>query len=338
MALFGDKKKTTKQGKSKGEEGYGDGRASIAEGDDVLLDEEAMVETLLGMIESPDYRPPTLPAVAVELMSLSQRADVEIDDVVKLLEQDSMIAGRVLKMVGSAAMTGATKITSLREATMRIGLMRVRDIVMEIAMNTRVFKSEDYGDTMELLRQHATATANVSRIVCKYTALEAEFAFLAGLMHDVGIAGTLLALSDAKGRRKSPPDLISIWPAVDRVHQRAGELMAKHWELPMDIQMAISAHHQVMIQGHAHPLSAALAVANELTHELGIGVIPKAGAELDAMTDEEADCVRAHTSVDRSGGKTLEHAQEALGLDDKAMDLIREEATEALATLNGEAD
>lgn len=323
-----------RRGKQKGEEGYGQGRAAIAEGDDVLLDEEAMVEKLLGMIESPDYRPPTLPAVAVELMTLSQRPNVEIDDVVALLEQDSMIAGRVLKLVGSAAMTGAVKITSLREATMRIGLTRIRDIVMEIAMNMRVFKSEDYGDTMELLRRHATATAHLSRIVCKYTALEAEFAFMAGLMHDVGIAGTLLALSDSKGRRKSPPDLISIWPAVDRVHQRAGELMARHWELPADIRMAIAAHHQVMIQGHAHPLSSAVAVANELSHELGLGVIPKAGDDLSEMSDDEADCVRAHTSVDRTGDRTLDHAREALGLDDKKSALIREEGAVALAAMD----
>lgn len=324
-----------KRGKTKGEEGYGDGKAVIAEGDDVLLDEEAMVARLLGMIESPDYRPPTLPAVAVELMTLSQRADVEIDDVVKLLEQDSMIAGRVLKMVGSAAMAGAVKITSLREATMRIGLMKIRDIVMEIAMNMRVFKSEDYGDTMELMRRHATATAHLSRIVCKYTSLEAEFAFMAGLMHDVGIAGTLLALSDSKGKRKTPPDLISIWPAVDRVHQRAGELMAKHWQLPADIQLAISAHHQVMLQGFAHPLSSAVAVANELTHELGVGVIPKDGANLEAMSEDEADCVRSHTSVDRTGEKTLEHAREALRLDDKMLQLIREEGAKAIEMLSG---
>lgn len=34
--------RSRKQGKSKGEAGYGDGRATIDFGDDVLLDEEAM--------------------------------------------------------------------------------------------------------------------------------------------------------------------------------------------------------------------------------------------------------------------------------------------------------
>lgn len=324
-----------RRGKKKGEEGYGLGQATIAEGDDVLLDEEVMVERLLGMIESPDYRPPTLPAVAIELMTLSQRSDVEIEDVVALLEQDSLIAGRVLKICGSASMSGAVKITSLREATMRIGLMKIRDIVMEIAMNMKVFKSEDYGDTMELMRRHATATAHIARIVCKYTTVEAEFAFMAGLMHDVGIAGTLLALSESKGKRKAPPNLISIWPAVERVHQRAGELMAKHWELPADIQIAISAHHQVMIGGHAHPLSAVVAIANELTHVLGSGVIPKVGADLTEMTEAEADCVRSLTSIDRTGTKTLVNARESLDLDQKALELVRLEGVEVFETLAG---
>ena len=328
MALFGKSKK--KLGKSKGEEGYGQGEVTIAEGDDVLLDEEVMVERLLGMIESPDYRPPTLPAVAVELMQLSQRSDVEIDDVVALLEQDSMIAGRVLKIVGSAGMAGAVKITSLREATMRIGLATIRDIVMEIALNMRVFKNEDYGDTMELLRRHATVTAHFARILAKYTTLESEYAFMGGLMHDVGIAGTLLALSEAKTRRKPPPDLISIWPAVDRVHQRAGELMAKHWDLPPDIQMAISAHHQVLLGGQPHPLAAAIALANEMAHFFGQGVIPKEGAALEEMSAAQADCVRSFTTIDKSTPKTLVAAREALSLDEKTLGLIRKESEEAL--------
>jgi HD-like signal output (HDOD) protein len=78
-------------------------------------------------------------------------------------------------------------------------------------------------------------------VICNYTPVDGEFASMAGLLHDVGIAGTLLALSEGKGKRRTPPELISIWPAVDRVHQRAGDLMAQHWELPSDLRLAISA-------------------------------------------------------------------------------------------------
>ena len=325
-----------RRGKKKGEEGYGQGRAAIAHGDAVLLDEEALVAELLACIEAPTYRPPTLPAVALEVMNLAQRPDVAIRDVVALLERDAMIAGRVLKVACSAVYSNGAKVTSLHNATMRLGLQTIRDLVMQITLEMRVFKSADYADTMELLRRHATVTARLCRVVSKYTALEAEFSFMAGLLHDVGIAGTLLALSDRKGPRKAPPDLISIWPAVDRVHQRAGELMAAHWTLPPDIRFALGAHHQVLIQGYPHPLAATVAIANELATELGAGVVPKAGGDADS---EAAACLVAHTEVDRSPAPTLAQAREALRLSEATYALVRKDAEREVAALaNGEGE
>lgn len=316
-------------GKTRGQEGYGEGRARIRAGDDVLFDEEAMVAELLACLEAPDYRPPTLPVVAVELMTLSSRADVAIEDVVALLERDSLIAGRVLHQAGSAALAGAVKIKSLREATMRLGLLRIRDIVMEIAMNLRVFKCEAYGDAMERIRRHAVSTAHLSRLVCNYTPIEGEFAFLAGLLHDVGIAGTLLALAERKGkggRRAAPPDLLVIWPAVERVHARAGEIMARHWQLPPDIRLAITMHHQVLCDGHPHPLAATVALANELAHAAGAGLVPTAEEKEETGGGDPAgsvdDWMSAHTQLDRSSEKTLERAREALGIDARVQGVI----------------
>lgn len=311
-----------RRGKSKGEEGYGQGLAAIAAGDDVLLDEEAMVETLLDRIESPNYQPPSLPSVALELMNLSQQPDVDLDDVLDVLERDSMIAGRILKLVQSPVYSGEARISSLRDCLVRVGLVTLRDEVMAIVMRMRVFKSPNYAETMELLRHHSTATAQIARIVSHYSPIAGEYAFLAGLLHDVGIAGTLLALADGKAAKQQPPELVAIWPALDRVHERAAEVMADHWGLPAEIKMAIGAHHQVLIQGHPHPLAATLAIADDLAHEFGFGVVPKANAG--GSLDEEF--AGSHTSVDRTAAATLERAREALQLTDAQMDLIRGEA------------
>jgi putative nucleotidyltransferase with HDIG domain len=321
-------------GRKKGEEGYGDGRASIHFGDDVLLDEEAMVQKLLACLEAPDYRPPTLPTVAVELLDLARQPDVDFGDVVRLLEQDNLIAGRILKLCRSAVYAGAVEITSLHDALARLGLRTLRDLVMEISMNMRVFKSPDYADTMDLLRRHATLTARLAKLVCKHTRMEGEYAFLAGLLHDVGIAGTLLALSERKGPRSTPPDLIAIWPAVDRVHQRAGELMASHWQLPEGIRRAIASHHQVLVGGKPDLLAATVCIADDVIHELGFGVIPKEADRVKAMSQMEKDCVRSHTNVDRSSAKTLEHARAVLALDEGRLELVRRDAAAIAAELD----
>lgn len=318
-------------GKSKGQAGYGDGRAFIASGSDVLLDEDAMVETLLGCLNAPDYQPPTLPSVAVELMNLSQQLEVDLEQVVKLLEQDGLIAGRILKRVQSPVY-GGVQVASLRDALMRLGLKTLRDLVMEIAMNLKVFRSPDYADTMELLKRHSTLTAHLSKLVCDYSPIDGDFAFMAGLMHDVGIAGTLLALSDQAGRKGAPPSLVAIWPALDRVHQQAAEIMADHWGLPPEIKLAIGAHHQVMIQGHAHPLAATVAIADDLAHELGSGVVPTEKDE-GRMSELERDCVRSHSGVDRSSANTLEQARNALQLNEQQLGLIQQGAAELVERL-----
>ncbi|MGH0034748.1 MAG: HDOD domain-containing protein [Myxococcota bacterium] len=325
MSLF---KRSSKLGKSKGEEGYGRGEASIAEGDDVLIDEDVMVEKLMQSLEAPDYQPPTLPSVAVELMGLARKSDVDMKEVVGLLEQDSMIAGRVLKLVQSPLYSGLSQINSLNDALMRVGLKTLRDVVMQIAMNMKVFRSTDYADTMELLRRHSTMTAHMAKIVCKHARIDADGAFLAGLLHDVGIAGTLLALSEGKGNRKTPPDLIAIWPAVDRVHTRAAEIMAGHWDLSEEIVTALAAHHQVLLQGKPHPLAACVAIADDLAHERGFGVVPKSDGSLDETKLSRTDFMSSHVNVDRSGARTLEHARNALDLDDAAMEQIRAQAAE----------
>lgn len=336
----------TGQGRTRGQAGYGDGRAAIRAGDDVLLDEDAMVVELLGLLEAPDYRPPTLPLVAVELMTLSARADVAIGDVVELLERDSLIAGRVLNAASTTALAGATRVGSLREAAMRLGLLRIRDLVMEIALNLRVFKCEAYDEAMERVRRHAVATAHLCRTVCRYTSIDGELAFMAGLLHDVGIAGTLLALAERKRPRgRRPPDLLSIWPAVERVHVQAGEIMAHHWQLPAEIRLALGAHHQVLCGGQPHPLAATIALANEIAHAEGAGLVAKAGADAEPEADAGAgagampaaaalDWTSAHSELDRTGPKTLASARAALGLDERVHDLIVAEAKTLLATLD----
>ena len=327
-------RKKKKLGKSKGEEGYGDGRVAIDFGDDVLMDEETMVERLLLCLNAPDYRPPTLPSIAVDLLGLSRQADVDFGDVVGLLEQDSMIAGRILKMVQSPIYSGVSELTSLHDALVRLGLKTLRDVVMQIAMNMKVFRSPDYADTMDMIRRHCTMTGHLSKLVAQRSSQPGEYAFLAGLLHDVGIAGTLLALSEHKGERTKPPDLISIWPAVDRVHAHAAEIMADHWNLPDDIKTVLGNHHKVLIDREPHALSGTVCIADHLAHELGFGVLPKEEESVDGMTELEMDCVRSHTSVDRSSPRTLEHARKVLALDDAAMETLTADAQEIVDKFN----
>lgn len=315
-----------RRGKSKHEEGYGRGEASIAIDDDVLIDEEALQERLLGVFRAPGYEPPELPATAQQVMALSQNPDVQIDEVVELLENDPMLAARVLRVASSAIYAGATKIESLHSAVMRLGLSAVRDVVMQVAMNLRVFRCEAYAASMERLRLHSQATAHLSRIVCKYASVEGEFAFLCGLLHDVGIAGILVALGDVPKKKKAP-DLAVLWPAIHAAHGEAGAQMASLWDLPPELLFVLEAHHRVEVEGFNHPMAAAVALADHIASELGFGLVPPDDAK------DEDEALATHPGTDRTGPVALDRAKEALQLTPQAIELIEQEAAERLEQL-----
>ena len=48
-------------------------------------------------------------------------------------------------------------------------------------------------------------------------------------------------------------------------------MLAKLWKLPHDICTVLSLHHKVSVDGRTHPLAAAIAVADCLAQEVGVG-------------------------------------------------------------------
>lgn len=311
---------------------YGRGSAAIEDDDYVLLDVEEIKRRLLAVFSAPGYRPPTLPSVATQLMALSQRADVHLDDVLALLEQDAMLTGGVLRIARSPVYLRGAATDSIRGAVMRMGLHTLRDIVLEACMNLRVFRASGFMDAMERLRRHSIATGHVARIVCRHTRIEGDLAFLCGLLHDVGIAGCLISLSERRSGAKAP-DLVSLWPAIDGAHAEAGALMTKLWELPAEVQSTVASHHQVWVKGAAHPLAAAICVADSIARDLGRGIVARDGGAVVEVGGLEAACLRSFTAIDATPPRTLEHAREVLGLDDVLWRQIGEEAGSLLEGL-----
>lgn len=312
-------------GKRKTDPGYGRGEVSLAFNDDVLLDEDTLTARLIEVFSNPAYQPPTLPAIASELMSLSQNPNANIQNVAALLEQDAFLAGRVMKIVQSPVYLAASDIPSLHNAIVRLGLNTLRDIVLETCMNLRVFRADSYTDTMERVRCHSVYVGHLSRILCQSAGVDQEFAFLCGLLHDVGIAGAITALTEGT-KKEERPDLIAIWPAIDGAHSQAGSLMVKLWDLPETVQQSVAVHHQVGLDDDPDPLAAAVCLADEMAHELGVGLVAPHGEELEGVGDLEAACLQSHTRVDRSTPKTLERCRQVLDLSAAQLEILNEEA------------
>jgi putative nucleotidyltransferase with HDIG domain len=212
-----------------------------------------------------------------------------------------------------------TPVKTLQQAVVRLGLSTLRDAVMEVALNTSVFRCNEYRDRMQSVQLHSRATAYIARIMCEYTGLESEYAFLCGLLHDVGFAGILVALADDTGTDERT-NVTPLWSALDAIHESTGGLMARIWDLPTEVLWVISRHHAVLEEeGEILPMIATIelseSIADNLGYQLQMGnrPIPDGG-----MERREA----------------RQHARRILGLDDATMLRIKEKSRTVIQGLS----
>jgi HD-like signal output (HDOD) protein len=264
---------------------YGKGEHTIDDDGPSVEEEEAHLrEWLAGFLAKPTVELPRLPTVATEILELSRKPSARIEDIASLLEREPLLAAQVLKLANSVLYGSATKVNTLKQALIRMGLSVVRDVVMEAAYQMTVIRADGFQDTLEAVRRHSTATAWVGRFIARNTAMEAENAFLIGLLHDVGLSVGLIGLAEWLKRNKAPVQLRpEHWLAIERLHASVGAQLLESWKLPPALALVVNHHHQLIIGGHPHPSVAIHTIAEHIVYQAGWGVTPTVVREEDAI-------------------------------------------------------
>jgi len=271
---------------------------------------------LFRTFEDPTYKPPPLPTVALELAALTAKPDVNVEDVVRLLERDQMMAGAVMRLVGSPIHAGRGPVRSLTDAVMRLGIRTVRDGVFDVALKKSVFTvSGEYSDILRRIGRHGTATAYIARVVCRHARVTDDQAFLGALLHDVGFAALLLAV--LRKKEATPPPLSELWPDIDALHEQASKTVTKLWGLSNELSLIVANHHHEHT-GNSVRVAAVVNIADFLTQRFDAHILGPPGEDRVALPA----CAISSSSVQDS--RTL------LGLRDDAFDRICAEAAPTL--------
>lgn len=251
--------------------GYGVGTVVIDESD-LPVDGDDLSAQMRRVFLSPTYRAPSLPKAAMDLHALSRQGDTSISQIVRLLEQDVMLAGVVLKKAQTALYSRGSPIRSLHEAVVRLGLATVGNIFLEAAMSMRVFRCKEYAQPMEQLRRHSSAVAHFARMVARHTTIHDEAAFLCGLLHDAGMAACMIALTEERKPGSKIPNYDDASIAIMQVHSEAGAHLARSWQLPADVTLVLEHHHDQRVAGYPHPSVAVIALAERYAQIYGYGL------------------------------------------------------------------
>ena len=234
----------------------------------VEADARVLLDKLRSAFASPNYQPPVLPAVGMQLMELTQR-DPDFGDIERLLQKDPMIAARVLSVAQSARYASAHEVRTLRQALTRIGLGTMAQIFLQVVMQMRVFRCPGYEQPMKMLHRHCTVTAMIAAAGAKLIGEDTQEAFLCGLLHDVGMAAALIMIAPKK-RGREPRPVQEVWPAIRFMHEEAAARLGKLWKLPQGVTDVISSHHGATPD--MTPINALVCLADGLatTHRAGV--------------------------------------------------------------------
>jgi putative nucleotidyltransferase with HDIG domain len=204
-------------------------------------------QIVLAKIAADKLNLPPLPAVAMKLLTLIRDPDFSTRKVVGTLEQDPLLAARVLRTANSAAYAAAGPVKSLEAAFTRLGAQKVKAILVE-ASAKKIFDSKDpeIATAFTAIWEHSIAVGLMTRDLIALTegAELMDAGYLAGLLHDVGKPLMGAVLLDAEKGLERNREIVwvksDVWlEAVRRTHRTVGVSLAEKWRLPEEIILAI---------------------------------------------------------------------------------------------------
>jgi HD-like signal output (HDOD) protein len=210
------------------------------------LTEPAHDASTLGLIVRRAGTLYSLPAVAVEVLRLTEHPKADVRALKECLQQDPALTAKVLRVVNSSLFGLSHSVGDLNEAVALLGIKQLKLLVLGFSLPEQLFLDiarEQLSWYWSSTLARAVAAREVSEQLFKRPGDEA---FLAGMMQDLGVLVLLRELgapyaalvSEAIAYRSELSDLEQTALGFDHVQLTAG-LLAQ-WKMPEPLVRAIA--------------------------------------------------------------------------------------------------
>lgn len=221
---------------------------------------------------------PTLPEVARYVIATIDDESSDADSLVAHLNTDPAVVARILAAANSSALALSSRIDSMRQAILVLGLKEIRSITLATAVIDRLNLGSGAFDPRVLWR-HSLGVAICARAIAEDLRYNPEAAFTAGLLHDIGqmllfVATPELFEEVLRRCRDLDEPIVEAEQAVFGFdHAVVGAELVRLWRLPAEIADGIGAHHDPE-SGHFGEMGDLIHVAEVLSHALDLGALP----------------------------------------------------------------
>jgi HD-like signal output (HDOD) protein len=203
----------------------------------------------------------TLPEVTAQIIKTVEDPKSSAQQLNKIVAYDPALVTRILKVVNSSFYGLPGQIASIERAIPLLGLNAVKNIAVAASIG-QMFRGVKLceGFTAKDLWKHCIAVGVVARELAKQMKLPlADEAFLAGMIHDVGMLVSLQNSPEqiravCEKARATGGDFCQLErEAMNGIdHQMLGEGLAEMWKFPKSCQVVAGHHHQPHVIADQH--------------------------------------------------------------------------------------
>ncbi|MEM9694397.1 MAG: HDOD domain-containing protein [Myxococcota bacterium] len=223
----------------------------------------------------------TLPETVMRIIDLVNDADRSVSALVAEVTSDPVLTGRLLKVVNSPFYGCAYEVTSIQRALAMLGPVATKNIAIAVSLEP-MFRGPELlpGFAVDVLWRHCRAVGIAAKVTADRIKHPSDEAYLAGLLHDIGLVAELQA--DRKGlgqalRAKQQVESVSLeeleWKQWKVNHPAVGAELCRRWKLHPRIEHAVAFHHRPL---EAPESSVPLACLVHLGDAIASRVVPDA--------------------------------------------------------------
>ena len=224
---------------------------------------------------------PTLSSVVVELLSCVEQEGIDIGTLARKVSHDQALTAKTLRFANSSFFGSQSKVTTIQQAISLLGMQSVRHLITASALAGHFPDDDCPGFDSRAFWRHSIATAVCCKVLAMHLHLNQDYAFTAGLLHDIGRLVLVSRFPQQYAaaiayRAALDCHLLDAERAVLATdHVVVGQALAVQWNFSEVIQNAISGHHEPDSFGSGS-IASIVHVANSIVQ----------GLDLDGVEDD----------------------------------------------------